>query len=499
MWRYFFYFWDKMRRQQPLYFDGIKSVPLDQLPEEAWRVIAGAGEGTLDTNVISGDILAHYAAVAFLYRCVQVRASALAGLPWAVLRGEDVVWESNAEDAPAQLTFLAELPELLLRSEMALCLFGRAFWHQERNRVRVLGLRWLTPYYVTPIWDEATGLIRFDRTVNGVIVPLAVDDVVYLRLPGQHETLPDIPPSRAALAAAGVLKNVDAFAENFFLRGAIKGTLLTVDGNPAPQEKEKLKTWWNRFLSGVKNAWQTEVISSKVTPVTVGEGIQELSSTTLTAEKREDIATALGVPHSLVLSNAANYATSEADRLNFYDMTVIPQSKQVARQINRQLLEPLGYRLQFRPEEMSIYQADEQARSQSYSQYVTAGMRPSIAGEMLGLSLPDGVEYAALDEKFDEPEPMPDAEIRGDTRIENSEESAFTRDNPRPDPEARQEEAKRLRRWLKKRPGVDVAQFKSVVLTDAEKALIAASLDDDLPGPGGAGQPTPFCFPANYP
>jgi len=478
-----------LRRQQPLYFDGLKSVPLDQLPEEAWRVIAGAGEGTLDTNVISADILQHYAAVAFLYRCVQVRASALAGLPWAILRGDSVIWESGEEAAPAPLAFLADLPELLMRSEMALCLFGRSFWYQERNRVKLLGLRWLTPYYVTPIWDEVSGLIRFDRTVNGVIRPLAVDDVVYLRLPGQHETLPDIPPSRAALAAAGVLKNVDTFASTFFLRGAIKGTLLTVDGNPAPQEKEKLKAWWNRFISGVKNAWQAEVISSKVTPITVGEGVQELSSTTLTAEKREDIATALGVPHSLVLSNAATYATASADRLNLYDMTVIPQASQVARQINRQLLEPLGYRLQFRPEEMSLYQADEQARSQSYSQYVTAGMRPSIAGEMLGLALPDGVEYSALDENYDEPEAAP---VQS-PEVQSPESDASI------GPEERQEEAKRLRRWLKKRPGVDVAQFKSVLLTDAEKTLIAASLDDDSPGLAGAGQPAPFCFPANYP
>lgn len=470
-----------MRRQQPYYFDGTKSVPLDQLPEEAWRVIAGAGEGTmLDSSVINGDILQHYAAVAFMYRCVRVRSSALAAIPWAVLRGDTVAWQSGEETPPQQLAFLSDLSELLLRSEAALSLFGRAFWNKERNRVKLLGLRWLTPYYVTPIWDAVAGLIRFDRTINGVIVPLAVEDAVYLRLPGQHETLPDIPPSRAALAAAGVLKNVDVFAEHFFARGAIKGTLLTVDGNPAPQEKEKLKAWWSRFFSGVKSAWQTEVVSSKVTPITVGEGIQELSSTTLTAEKREDIATAFGVPHSLVLSNAANYATAEADRLTFYDMTVIPQATILARQINQQLLEPLGYRLQFRPEEMSIYQADEQARSQSYSQYVSAGMRPSIAAQVLGVSLPDGVEYSALDEKLTQPSaPDPNAVP------------------PATDPalldQARQTEAKRLRRWLKRRPDADVMDFKSTVLTDAEKALIAASVED-APGSGGAGQEQPFCW-----
>ena len=46
-------------------------------------------------------------------------------------------------------------------------------------------------------------------------------------------------------------------------------------------------------------------------PVRVGEGVGELSDSDLVKEKREDIATALGIPQTILFSQAANYATAK--------------------------------------------------------------------------------------------------------------------------------------------------------------------------------------------
>ena len=138
----------------------------------------------------------------------------------------------------------------------------------------------------------------------------------------------------------------------------------------------------------------------------IGEGLQELSDVTLTGENREEIATTLGVPHSMVFSNAANFATSQTDKMNLHDLTIIPEAKRIARLLNKQLFNPLGYQFEFLPETLDIYQEDEHQRAQSYSQYVGAGMKPSIAAEILGIELPHGIEYIDLDEE-DEPEPSP--------------------------------------------------------------------------------------------
>jgi hypothetical protein len=71
------------------------------------------------------------------------------------------------------------------------------------------------------------------------------------------------------------------------------------------------------------------------------------------------VATALGVPQTLLFSNAANYATAMADRLNLYDETIIPQCDLIEEVLNDQLLKPLGLRLEFQPKRLEVYQESE--------------------------------------------------------------------------------------------------------------------------------------------
>ena len=217
-----------------------------------------------------------------------------------------------------------------------------------------------------------------------------------------HETEVDEPILTAGARSAEVLYNVDEFVRGFFKRGAIKATLLTVDKSAPASERERIKQWWTGIMSGISNAWRTEVASSAVEPVVIGDGIKELTNSELTIERRQDIATTLGIPHSLVFSNSANYATADVDRRNFYVNAVIPSSRLIAKQVNRQLFRPRGLHLRFNPDRMSIFQADEHERSTSFLNYVRGGMRPSIAAQILGISLPPGYSYEQIDEDFNE-------------------------------------------------------------------------------------------------
>jgi SPP1 gp7 family putative phage head morphogenesis protein len=268
------------------------------------------------------------------------------------------------------------------------------------------------------------------------------------------------------MSAAGVLYNVNEFAAAFFKRGAIKATILTVEGNPPQAERERLKAWWQRFFTGINKAFAAEVVSAAVTPVIVGEGLSELTNTELTATEREEIATALGVPHSLVMSNAANYATAEADRLTFYDMTIVPQANVIARQVNAQLFAPAGLRFEWHPQELAIYQADENERATAYATYVGAQMKPSIAAQIVGLQLPEGVEPEDLD-----PEPQP-VQLQTPPQTEPETQEG---EQPAPDTEQRrQDEARKFLRWAKGKRAPDVGRFVSDVLTDDDKRALLA-------------------------
>ena len=384
-------------KRRSYFFDGRKAVAIDELPPEAWTFFSG-GQDVDPLRLLKK----YWKTVPWLFRAVQLRAQALSALPFAIVGRNDEDIDTSADYSNA-LGFLPDPVSLLYLIEAALTLLGRAYLFREKNRARTLDLRYLLPTSITPQMNEQTGLTGFIRLLKHGKKPLQVDDLVYFWAPDPFVELgpPTGSPGQAALQAAGVLYNIDVFASLFFSRGAIKATLLTVEGSPAESEKKKLRAWWKRFISGVKNAFTAEVISADVKPVIIGEGISELSDVELTKEKREDIATAIGIPQTMLWSTAAaglgGGSVVTSDNLAFYRDTIVPESEFVASVFNSQLLGDLGYHLDFRPETLDVFQADENERAAAYSSYVMAGMAQSVAAQILGIELPAGVEYADLD------------------------------------------------------------------------------------------------------
>ena len=101
---------------------------------------------------------------------------------------------------------------------------------------------------------------------------------------------------------------------------------------------------------------------------------------------------------------------------------------------------------------MSIYQADEERRSNSLLNYVQAGVRLSVAAEILGVSLPYGIEYTDLDTTVIAASPAPET--------------------------AKNVEARRFVRWAKRRKNPKPEQFASDVLTMADKAALLEAAND---------------------
>jgi hypothetical protein len=219
-----------------------------------------------------------------------------------------------------------------------------------------------------------------------------VDDYVYFWLPDPYvEVGPAVNyPAKAAANACGVILNMDVFASGFFERGAIKAMLLTVTGMPAEAERQRLTDWWKRVVGGVKNAFGAQVINAEaVKPVVVGEGMKELENVTIGQEKREDISIAMGIPMSILFANAANYATSQQDELNFLNKTIIPDCIFIQSILNEQVFGPLGLYWEFLPDTLDAMQEDETARAASLVQLTNAGIPLLMAMDILGYELTD--------------------------------------------------------------------------------------------------------------
>lgn len=483
----------------PILFDGVKAtslIPTGYLWENGWNWL-GTGMSPL-----SPEVRERYETVGLLYACVHIRAKSLKKVPWTITtKTGETVWKKG-DPPPAELEFMKHLPRLLYKTEAALTLGSQAYWHKERNRVRTLNVKWLAPASVEPYWDEEEGILHFDRRLGARIIRLPVEDVVYIWYQHpQFETIRDVSPAEAAMAAANVLYNVDMFTKGFFERGAIKAMILGVSGNPRKDEMDRIKNWWNRTVAGVKNAFKSEVVNADtIKPVVIGEGLAELTNVELTDERRNDIAISLGIPLSMVFSDAANYATAEQDEKNFYNTTIVPECEIIAEQLNDQLFDAYGYEIHFNPEAMDIFQQDEVEKSNSFKTYVDTGIPIGLAAEMVGIDLPDGWDYDKLTQAVEEQKDKNMQRMQemsgnqpsapGSERDEDEEDPNQNRPRPgtprNPRENQRSLEIKRFKAWASKRSSPDIDRFESKILSPLDKLELLIGVKGG-PGSGNWG------------
>jgi phage portal protein BeeE len=376
--------------------DGEKSVKLEDLPPEAWRVITGT-----DVNVESLKKL--YTAVPWLFRGIDIRANAMAKVPFSISKGENVI--DTSTDYKNIVGFWPKPFETLSLIEASLTLTGRAYLLKAENQFGFLKvLRYLVPTTVTPKIDNEIGLTHFERSIGGVVRKYTLEELAWFWLRDAFTEIgpPDTSPAKAAMRAAGVLFNVDSFVDAFFKRGAIKAMLLAVPKGTPKGERQKLKAWYRRLFEGISKAWATAVVSEKISTTIVGEGIQELSNTNLTKEKREDIAVAIGVPQNILFSDDANFATAKQEDFRLYDLTITAEVRLIEGVLNVQVFEPQGFSIKFHPQSLQIFQEEEVNRSAALVNLVRSDIPTVDAMQILGYDLPADMDFDELEKNIQE-------------------------------------------------------------------------------------------------
>ncbi len=371
----------------------IKNIDFPQYPDSAWEFITGDTESRGQAEL--------YSTVAAIFRAVNISARALANLPFALVGsgGTDFdnsdTWENN-------VGFMPNPKELIRLWRMSLFMTNTAYGFMEVREGKQ-NLRYLVPTSITPLADSEKGLIGFKRTIGTKSVTYNVKDgnIVYLwNLDHTTELLPS-PHSefKACMAAGNAIYYSDYFIQTFFQRGGIKPSMLMVKGVPTPEERVKIEGVWDKLQRGfykyLGKVFNAESIS--VTPI--GEGIDNLKDSALHNEKIADIALAAGIPLSILLANSANYATANQEYVSWYRDSIAPWAEFIAGVLNEQIFNRLGLRFEFRPEMTDPGQEDEVQRANAYATYVSSGMKPSVAAQIVGVELPSGMEYADLDPK----------------------------------------------------------------------------------------------------
>lgn len=435
----------------------LKSIPLRKLPPDAWTMLQGQDTGDMPASV---DIVKLYERVAWLNRAVDLIADAAASVPYEF---HDVATGDVPENEP-EWAFELDLESLVNALAGDVLLHGCAYVHVERNAFGfVRAIRRLYPRSVKPKWDENTGLVAFERSLGSRTITLQPDEVVYIQQPNRGgEVGHGKSKAYAALRAAGFLDSIDAFGLKFFEQGALRPNIVFVDGSPTDADVQKMENFFQRMASGIRNAFRTIAVRSKVEAVTFGETPDHLEMPGLTDKKREDIATALGVPHSLLFSSAANYATARQDDLHFYDKTVQPLAKLIFRALSRGIFEPLGYELRAHPERLEIFQHLEAEKAEAlammHDRHVidTNEFRDAMAFERI-----DGLDEAERD-------------YIGWAAARGGDEPPMMTPTPSAAPDAAVLELRAWRRWLEKRIASGKAQAREFETRHIHRSLKAA-------------------------
>ena len=393
-----------------LYTDGktIKNIDLPQYPDSAWNFITGEPENANQTET-------YYSSVAPVFRVANLSADAIANIPFAVVNGDQDF--DSSESWQNKVGFLPNPKELLRLWRLSLFMTNQAYGFMEGNKA-IKNMRYIVPTTIKPITSKDAGLIGFKRVLGTEERKYSLDEnrIFYVwRLDHTTELLPSKNTEfQALMAAAGVLFYSDYYVQSFFQRGGIKPTMLMVKGVPNPAEREKIENIWDKVVHGWTKYLGKVFNADSLEPHVIGEGIDNIKDSTLRQDKVEDIAMAAGMPLSLLLSNSANYATAQVEYAVWFRDSVIPWANFISGEMNRQLFNPLGLRFEFRPELSEHGQEEEVQRASAYKAYIDAGMRPSIAAQVVGIDLPPDIEFDALDENYDKPVEEPKEEEQKD-------------------------------------------------------------------------------------
>lgn len=419
-----------------MFTDGqtLKSIDLPQYPDSAWTWITGSPQSMTDESL--------YSQIAAVFRCANLTADATANIPFVVYKGENEF--DNSNDWQNKVRFMPRPRDLLRLWRLSLFMTNTAYGFMEGNRA-IKNLRYLVPTTITPVVDKNEGLKGFKRALGGESTFYSMEDnrIFYMhRMDHTTEILPSKNSEfRALMSAANILYHADYYIQSFFQRGGIKPALLSVQGVPTPQDREKIESVWDKVVHGWSK-YLGKVISAETMDVKViGEGIDNLKDNALHQAKIEDIAMAAGMPLSLLLANSANYATAKIEYNTWFRDSVMPWAYWIQENMNEQLFEPLGLRFEFMPESTEQGQEEERQRAIAYVSYVSAKMKPSVAAQILGIDLPADMTYEQLDADYlaqsmvaqpemkvpDTPEPEEQQEERQEAEEEPEEETkSFT-------------------------------------------------------------------------
>ena len=420
-----------------------------------------------------------------IFAGINARMQAMMDMPFTIYGKGDAA----VDDSDNYLNVVGFLPDpvrVFGLSEASLITTGRAYWFKgigERTKT-VKELQYWMPASVTLDADNAKNrIIKFRR--QGVPQLFDGTQVLYNWLYDESVEIgpPTVWPLESAMIAAEANGAITTWVRDYMRRGAIKAMLLAVDGAPPAAEVERMESWWNKFMSGGRGLIWKVFNMSNVKPTIVGDGLEALKDLSINKELRYEIHQALGTRHLL---EDENLATANARERQFYTTVIVPDARLLQNNMNTQILEPMGYHLQFEPERLEVFQENEGEQAQAFGalfdifmQVMTPPVAFRLASEKLDYQFTDE-QMALIDASIKEKQAKGE-ELAKQMQAQAKPKPKEQAENEQPEPMPKKPMPKaliELDRWEKK--VVKAGKMVTWHAVELSAAMVKAITDGEL-------------------
>jgi HK97 family phage portal protein len=288
--------------------------------------------------------------------------------------------------------------ELVESTQQHVDLTGEGWWVITRNPRSPIPLElWpVRPDRMAPIPDPVDFISGYVYTApDGRQIPLAVEDVIQIRMPNPMDPYRGMGPVQSILTEIDAAQYSAEWNRNFFLNSAEPGGILEVDKRLSDGEFNEARDRWAEQHRGVSNAHRVAIIENGLKWVDRKLTQRDMQFAELRAVSRDVMREAFGAP-AFVLGEVGdvNRATAEASKVLFAEQLTVPRLERFKGALNNDLLPLYGkdaaLLLEFDyddpvPPDAAARNAEIETKTTAWKTLVEAGADAALAAEYLGL------------------------------------------------------------------------------------------------------------------
>lgn len=222
-------------------------------------------------------------------------------------------------------------------------LVGEGWWVISHNVFGWPESMWVVrPDRIVPVPSAEAGVIGYVYTnPDGTKIPLAVNEVIRLRMPNPSDPGP---AGRGMGAVQSILAQVEAVAfsaqwnRNFFANSAVPGGIVMVPENLDDRSFNRLRDQWAEQHRGTQAAHRVAILEGGMTWEN-GPTQKDMEFTELLNVSRDVIREAFGMPKFMLgLVDDVNRASAEASDAMFGTQLLVPRLERIKAALNTQYL-----------------------------------------------------------------------------------------------------------------------------------------------------------------